>query len=301
MKHRMKYKFLAFLLCLVATLPGCGGGGGGGDGVSGGGGTGGGGATKTVSQFVSGAWLSGSRHIAFAGTDLYVANAGGNNVVKVDAAGNHASVLTISSPFGITAHGTDAYVTGTINGLSKSYLVANGSSLTPTCNCYGVAYDGTHMAYADQTGLTVNGVTTYPVKTFIGNQVYQTTQIASKPTGLTFYNTFLYVTRNEASTTGAIQKIDLTSNAVTDVAGSALFNRPNAIAVNPNNGDFYVVNDGDAKVLKISAGTVTVHLDASDGLCSPGGVAVGGDGLLYVSNSACPGGNGDGFILKASL
>ena len=111
----------------------------------------------------------------------------------------------------------------------------------------------------------------------------------------------MYVTRNESNVNGAIQKIDLTTNAVTDVAGSVLFNRPNAIAVNSSNGDFYVVNDGDGKVLKVSGGNVTVHLDSSNGLCSPGGVAVGGDGLLYVSNGACPSSNGDGFILKASL
>jgi DNA-binding beta-propeller fold protein YncE len=300
MKHRMKHQFSVILLFFATTLLGCGGGGGGG-GSSTGGGNVGGGSTKTVSQFVSGSWLSGSRHIAFAGTDLYVANAGADNVIRVNAAGSHTSVLSIASPFGITAYGNDVYVTGTIGGLSKSYLVANGSSLTPTCNCYGVAFDGIHMAYADQTGVSINGVTTYPVKTFIGNQLYQTTQITSKPTGLIFYNSFLYVTRNESSTSGAIQKIDLSTNAVTDVAGSTLFNRPNAIAVNSNNGDFYVVNDGDGKVLKVSGGNVTVHLDSSHGLCSPGGVAVGGDGLLYVSNGACPGGNGNGFILKASL
>ncbi len=300
MNSRMTYQTLAFSLLLVSALSGCGGGGGG-SGASDSNSNAGGNGTKTVSQFVSGSWLSGSRHIAFAGTDLYVANAGGSNVVKVNAAGSHSSVLSISSPFGITAYGNDVYVTGTIGGVSKSYLVANGSSVTPTCNCYGVAYDGTHMAYADQTGVNTNGTTTYPVKTFIGNQIYQTTQVAAKPTGLIFYNSFLYVTRNEASTSGAIQKIDLSNNAVTDVAGSPLFNRPNAIAVNSTNGDFYVVNDGDGKVLKISGGTVTVHLDATNGLCSPGGVAVGGDGLLYVSNGACPGGNGEGFILKASL
>lgn len=299
MKQRMQIKFSILLLLASAILTGCGGGGGG-EGTTGGGNVSGG-STRTVSQFVSGSWLSGSRHIAFAGTDLYVANAGGSNVVKVDSAGNHASVLSVASPFGITAYANDVYVTGTIGGLSKSYLVANGSSLTPICNCYGVAFDGTRMAYADQSGVNTNGVTTYPVKTFIGNALYQTTQIASKPTGLIFYNTFLYVTRNESSTSGAIQKIDLTTNAVTDVAGSVLFNRPNAIAVNSNNGDFYVVNDGDGKVLKVSGGNVTVHLDSSNGLCSPGGVAVGGDGSLYVSNGACPGGNGEGFILKASL
>jgi hypothetical protein len=296
----MTYPSLALSLLLLGALWGCGGGGGGGgapDSTSNAGGN----RTKTVSQFVSGSWLSGSRHIAFAGTDLYVANAGGSNVVKVDATGSHSSVLSIASPFGITANGTDVYVTGTIGGLSKSYLVANGSSVTPTCNCYGVAYDGTRMAYADQTGVNTNGTTTYPVKIFIGNQIFQTTQIAAKPTGLIFYNSFLYVTRNEASTSGAIQKINLSNNTVSDVAGSPMFNRPNAIAVNSTNGDFYVVNDGDGKVLKVSGGTVTVHLDASNGLCSPGGVAVGGDGLLYVSNSACPGGNGEGFILKASL
>ena len=306
MNPRMTYQSLALSLLLVSALLGCGGGGGGGgsggsasDSTNNAGGNG----TKIVSQFVSGSWLSGSRHIAFAGTDLYVANAGGSNVVKVNAVGNNSSVLSITSPFGITANGNDVYVTGTIGGVSKSYLVANGngSSVTPACNCYGVAYDGTRMAYADQTGVNTNGTTTYPVKTFIGNHLYQTTQIAAKPTGLIFYNSFLYVTRNEASTSGAIQKIDLSNNSVTDVVGSPLFDRPNAIAVNSTNGDFYVVNDGDGKVLKVSGGTVTVHLDASNGLCSPGGVAVGGDGLLYVSNSACPGGNGEGFILKASL
>lgn len=296
----MTHQSLALSLFLASFLCGCGGGGRGGGTSESTSNTGSNG-TKTVSQFVSGSWLSGSRHIAFAGTDLFVANAGGSNVVKIDSVGSHSSVLSITSPFGITAFGNDVFVTGTISGLSKSYLVANGSSDTPACNCYGVAYDGTRMAYADQTGVNTNGTTTYPVKTFIGNQIYQTTQIASKPTGLIFYNNFLYVTRNEASTTGAIQKINLLTNAVADVAGSPLFNRPNAIAVNSNNGDFYVVNDGDSKVLKISGGTVTVHLDATNGLCSPGGVAVGGDGLLYVSNGACIGGNGEGFILKASL
>ncbi len=299
----MNNKFLVSILLLVAaTLPGCGGGGGGGGGGgSSGGGGAGGGSGKTVTQFVSGSWLSGSKHIAFLGTDLYVANASGNNVVKIDGAGGHTSLLTITAPFGITAHGSDVFVTGTILGASKAYLVANGSSSTPTCNCYGLAYDGTQLSFVDQTGFNDGGVIKYPVKTYIAGALHRTTNIASKPTGVLFYNNFLYVTRNEATISGAIQKIDLTTNTVTDVVGSALFNRPNAIAVNSSNGDFYVVNDGDGKVLKVSGGAVTVHLDSSNGLCSPGGVAVGGDGLLYVSNGACPGGNGDGFILKASL
>ena len=294
---------LAPLFLLISVLLcGCGGGGGGGSSSGGGSGGGAGSGTTTVTTFAAGAWLTGSRHIAFLGTDLYVANAGGSNVLKINSSSQHTVVLSgITSPFGISASNGSVYVTGTVSGSSKAYLVANSAatSNTPACNCYGVAFDGTQLSYVDQTSQVNNGVTQYPVYTYSNGALLHTSWVSAKPTGLVFYNTMLYVTRYEASTSGAIQKIDLSTNSVTNVAGSSLFNRPNAIAVNPSNGDFYVVNDGDGKVLKVSGTQVTVHLDSTHGLCAPGGVAVGSDGYLYVSNdSTC---TGEGFITKATL
>ena len=278
-----------------ASLTGCGGGGGGGVDAGSGSGSGGAGGV-TVSRFVTDADLNGSRHIAFSGTDLYVAvdvpASASDKVLKFDSSGVKTTLVPsgsfsgITSPFGIAASGSDVYVSGTVSASQRIYLVANGSPANglPTCNCYGIAYDGTNLSYADQS--------TQSVYTYRGGASYRTNVVNFKPTGLVFYNSDLYVTRFDATTTGAIQKIDLTNNSVTNFAGSNLFKNPNAIAVDPATGNFYVVNDGDGKVLKISGGNVTVHLDSTNGLSSPAGVAVG-NGFLYVSNN--------GFILKASL
>lgn len=283
-------RLLSAALCF-ALLNGCGGGGGG---ASGGAGGSGGGGT-TVSTFVTDTDLNGSRHIAFLGTDLYVAadvdgsGLTAGKVLKFDNAGVKTTVVpsgtfnSINNPLGIAAHGSDVYVSGTSN-LTKVYLVADGTPKSPTCNCYGVAFDGTYLSFADQS--------TQTVYTYSNGVSYRTNLVNFKPTGLVFYNSDLYVTRFDASTTGAIQKIDLANNSVSNFSGSALFNNPNAITVDPATGNFYVVNEGDGKILKISAGSVTVHLDSSNGLNTPGGVAVG-NGYLYVSNN--------GFILKASL
>jgi DNA-binding beta-propeller fold protein YncE len=295
MLPHMLLKPLLLATISIALLNGCGGGGGG-DGGSGSGSVGAGAGVTTVSTFVTDADLSGSRHIAFSGSDLYVAvdvpASASDKVLKFDSAGVKTTLVPsgtfsgITSPFGIAASGSDVYVAGTVAASQRLYLVANGSPAAglPTCNCYGIAYDGTNLSYADQS--------TQSVYTYRGGALYRTNLVNFKPTGLVFHNSDLYVTRFDATTTGAIQKIDLANNSVANFAGSSLFNNPNAITVDPATGNFYVVNDGDGKVLKISGGNVTVHLDSSHGLNSPGGVAVG-NGFLYVSNN--------GFILKASL
>lgn len=316
MLTHMFYKSLLLAMISFASLTGCGGGGGGG--VDAGSGSGSGGAGGfTVTRFVTDADLNGSRHIAFSGTDLYVAvdvpASASDKVLKFDSSGVKTTLVPsgsfsgITSPFGIAASGSDVYVSGTKVGpnLKNVYLVANASSAERGgCNggdCYGVALGevniansiGVALSYVDQTPRNnVGAPTDYPIYTHRGGAIVRTTFVQSMPTGLVFYNRNLYVTRHQASTNGAIQKIELDTNTVSNFAGSSLFNGPNAIAVDQATGNFYVVNDGDGKVLKISGGNVTVHLDSTNGLSSPGGVAVG-NGFLYVSNN--------GFILKASL
>lgn len=304
----MKNKFLVSILLVAATLVGCGGGGDSGGGGSSGGGAGGG---LTISVFSAGGSLNGPRHMVFYNGDLYVANQGGNNVLKIDSQGAQTERLTgITNPIGLATDGADFYVSGSTGAGPGIYpFTVGGGALrarVAVCNnCYGLAATSTTWANGgpiysvDQSGNSVK------VYTSAGQRA--SLNVADKPTGLAFYNNSVFVTRFDVNLSVPISQV-AANDTVTDfgVSSNVLFNRPNGIAINPLNGDMYVVNEGVggvSGVLKVtSAGVVSQFLTAADGLCSATGVAISGS-ALYVSNGVCAAGTTAetrNYILKAS-
>jgi DNA-binding beta-propeller fold protein YncE len=248
--------------------------------------------------------------MVFYGSNLYVANQSGNNVISIDTSGNQTVKTTITNPIGITTDGDDFFVTGSVLGVPAIYPfpvggAVLGAAIAACTNCYGLAatpttWSGGGPVYSvDQSNNRVK------VSTSAGTRANLT--VADKPTGLAFYNNSVFVTRHDANNTVAISRVaanDTVTDFVTDT--NAMFNQPNGIAINAANGDMYVVNEGTAgasSVLKItSAGVVTQFLSTANGLCSATGVAINGS-ALYVSNGFCASGATAAqrnFILKAS-
>lgn len=302
----MKNIFLVLFLFVASTLGGCGGGGGGG----GGGSTPGGGGL-TVSVFSAGDRLNGPRHMVFYGGNLYVANQGGNNVLKIDSLGVQSQRLTgITNPIGLTTDGSDFFVSGTVAGTGQGifpFAVTDASVLRArfaACNCYGLVATPTTSVISSTGRLYAAEQTNNEVNVYrSGSVLLAHPSVADKPTGLGIFGTSVYVTRFDVTT---MTVIDAAYSPSTFVGPNALLNQPNGIAVNQTNGDMYVVNEGTggaSSVLKItSAGVVSQFLSASDGLCYATGVAISGN-ALYVSNGDCASGNTaaeKNFILKAS-
>jgi DNA-binding beta-propeller fold protein YncE len=308
----MKNKFLVSILSLVAaTLLGCGGGGGGGgsSGISDAGGVGGGGLS--ISVFSAGGSLNGPRHMVFYGGNLYVANQGGNNILMIDSLGNQTVRLTgITDPLGITTDGDDFFVSGTVAGIGQGvfpFTAAAGNlrARLATCNCYGLVatptiavINGSGRLYSVDQGGNV-------VKVYTSAGLRNSLVVGNGPTGLGFYNDIVYVTRNTAT----MSTVDVNDFAATfNVNDASLFTKPNGIAINPSNGDMYVVNErisAESNVLKVTAaGVVSEFLPAtpSSKLCNATGVAIK-DNALYISNGNCASGAtaaDKNYILKVS-
>lgn len=312
----MKNIFLVLFLFVASTLGGCGGGGGGGGGSGSGGTPGGGGLT--VSVFSAGDRLNGPRHMVFYGGNLYVANQGGNNVLKIDSLGVQSQRLTgITNPIGLTTDGSDFFVSGTVAGTGQGifpFAVTDASVLRArfaACNCYGLVATPTTSVISSTGRLYAAEQTNNEVNVYrSGSVLLAHPSVADKPTGLGIFGTSVYVTRFDVTT---MSVIDAAYSPSTFVGPNALLNQPNGIAVNQTNGDMYVVNEGTpgagkgtagaSTVLKItSAGVVSEFLSTSDGLCSATGVAISGN-ALYVSNGDCTAGATaaeKNYILKVS-
>lgn len=306
----MKNKFLAIVWLGLATLMGCGGGGGGSSIVVDTGGS----VVNPVTSFSRGNLLNGPVHMAFYGSDLYVVSNGNDKILKIDAAGVQTDLnVPIHLPLGLAFDPNVAgqmYVSAvsTGSGLPGVYPVRNLSSGHPTLD----------SSLVNQTGLNYYGITFANTVLYAVNQPSQVLMTGStpisligSPTGLLSANSYVYVTRNAVTGTGAdlwgVKKINANTQEVTNFASSALFNRPNAIVVNSATGEFYVANSGtpgdatSGRVLKVSADglTVTAFLTHANGVCAPAGLAING-GFLYVGNGPCTTG-GESFILKTQL
>lgn len=309
----MTNKFLAIVWLGLATLVGCGGGGGGGASMVV---DTGGSVVNPVTSFSRGNLLNGPAHMAFYGSDLYVVSNGNDKILKIDAAGVQTDLnVPVSSPLGIAFDPNTVgqmYVSAvsTGSGLPGVYPVRNLSSGHPTLDSSAV----------NQTSLNYYGITFANTVLYAVNQPSQVLRtpigsapiaLVGSPTALLSANSYVYVTRNAVTGTGAdlwgVKKINANTQEVTNFASSALFNRPNAIVVNAATGDFYVANSGtpgdatSGRVLKVSADglTVTSFLTHANGVCAPSGLAING-GYLYVGNGPCTTG-GESFILKTQL
>jgi DNA-binding beta-propeller fold protein YncE len=252
--------------------------------------------------------------MVFYGGNLYVANQLGNSILKIDSSGNQTVLLAsnrITAPIGIATDGVDFFVSGTNTITSEQgifpFPVAGnvlGASLA-TCNCYGLVatptiavINGSGRLYSVDQGGNV-------VKVYTSAGLRNSRVVGNGPTGLGFYNDIVYVTRNTAT----MSTVDVNDFAATfNVNDASLFTKPNGIAINPSNGDMYVVNErisAESNVLKVTAaGVVSEFLPAtpSSKLCNATGVAIK-DNALYISNGNCASGAtaaDKNYILKVS-
>ncbi len=199
-----------------------------------------------------------------------------------------------STPFGIATDGTSIYVTDTGNSTIRKVDIASGAvtTLAGTAGVSGSA-DGTGTAalFSLPIGIATDGTSLYVADT--GNYTIRKVDIASgtvttlagtagvsgsadgtgtaarffKAAGITLYGTILYVADTGNST---IRKIDISSGAVTTLAGAAgvsgtadgtggaaQFNRPAGVATDGTN--LYVADTGSSTIRKIiiSTGVVT--------------------------------------------
>jgi DNA-binding beta-propeller fold protein YncE len=254
--------------------------------------------------------------MVFYGGNLYVANQGGDNILMIDSSGNQTVRLTgITDPLGITTDGVDFFISGTNANTSVQGIypfpvagIVLGAALA-ACNCYGLVatptaavINGVGRLYSVEQGNNV-------VKVFNSAGLRSSPVVSDGPTGLGFYNDTVYVTRHSATLPTAISTV-----AVNDVStpftvnDASLFTNPNGIAINPSNGDMYVINEGTlgaSSVLKVTAaGVVSEFLPAtaSSKLCYATGVAIK-DNALYISNGNCASGATaaeKNYILKVS-
>jgi DNA-binding beta-propeller fold protein YncE len=327
LNHRMKNKFLVLCLLVSAALLGCGGGGGGAS--SGGGSQQNNGVTTTVDVFVSGAnsSLSYPKLMAFFGADLYVVDASSatspstGTVVKFSSSGaRQSSIGSFIDPVGI-AFFTDGttFVTGRKPIAGTGLLELNRSTGDITervvgINPYGIAVNTTNNAAIYVAAPSAG-------KVYIYNSAFSSigtvggVLVGNTPTALAFDSaqSKIYVTKNDGGSHG-VDQIDTTSVSSPAVAfaTSALFDKPNGIAVRNSPHEIYVVNTGttesQSSVLKISSdgATVTTFLSASNAahkLCSPIGAAINGNDL-YVVNGNCTSSPNNAYaraILKIAL
>lgn len=294
----LKVRSLGVLLFL--SMVGCGGGGGGGGGGSSGSSV----PAGTVTEFtVTGVAINSPKHLAFlpTGSDLYVANQAGNQILRIDANGQGAVYSTLTSPFGLAFFGANAtdpdvslyamatFNTGTGVGLASQFT----NPLKITVNGYGLAFTASKVYVADTSNsrLVVRDVPAWNNSS--------TVALGAQPVGVVYDgNDHIYASIQGSP--GAIKRYRISTNTVTDVnLGTVNLPLPNALTLDAS-GNLYVINKGDnngdgGTLVKIAnpsgIPTASELVGAGAGLCGGAGLAHR-DGYLYVSNGTCTEANG---------
>lgn len=304
----MKEKPTLLMFLLLLALTGCGGGGGGGGSndaaVV---------AAKTITLFDTGTvTLSLPKLMAFSGNGLLtVAVQGSDRVDTFDVnTGGRVSSFAVIDPIGVSVK------TDLITGAASVYYSAGsgiytngGSSVVSNVggNYYGLAFLSSTEFYVGN--ILGSGAVVKYTSASINPQV-TITGFSGFPSALIAHDGFIYATLTD----GNIAKIKPANATYTYVAWGA-FENPNGIAIE---GDYaYVANNGPnnngvggyISRIKMSDGTperfvsdsIGIWQTASQGFCSPTGLAVYG-GYLYVSNGTCPSNDGNkNKILKVKL
>ena len=280
----MKINHLSCFLttCALGLLVGCGGGGGGGVSY----------APGTVAQIWSSAHgLNFPKHLTFLDGNLYVANNGADNILKIDSSGSVTVYSTVGEPLGIAPSGGSLFVTGrntgtNLLGILQLMPAASAPNASIGANYYGLAFTASKAYVVDGSSVNIFNASTWAPA--------PTTSIAvtgSFHQALVANGTKLYV----SNTDGTISVIDTSTDTLSanlSFVGNP-FSRPNAMVLD-GSGSMYVANAGDgngdggyiSKVTLSNLDTSTFVNAAQVGLCGAAGLAISG-GYLYVSNGTC--------------
>jgi len=301
----MKYKFLAFLLCLVATLPGCGGGGGGG-------------ASsnpsvvpyeKTITSFSTTSHpLTAPKLMTFSGTGFLTVADSASVVTFNTASGSVVSNYVVTNPFGVAVKpgSNDVYYTGGSAGNQGVFLNGQQISIPNTgANLYGIAFTTAQDWYVAK----VAGSILIYQNTSQGNPASVPVP-GGLPSALVANNGLIYVSLSGPA--ASILSFDPANLGFTPLPWGT-FDFPNGMAID---GDYaYIANAGDLNGdngyisrVKISDGTKEVFASSSIGVwqttgvgfCGPSGLAIY-DKYLYVSNGTCTNAVNQNQILKIKL
>jgi len=306
----MKNKLTQLMFLLLLTLSGCGGG----SGSNTSNGASSTIAAKTITLFDTGAvTMSLPKLMAFSGNGLLtvaIQDSGRVDTFDVNT-GGRVSSFAVKDPIGVSVK-TDPLTgaasvyysagSGIYTGGDGSSVVANVSG-----NYYGLAFLSSTEFYVGN--ISGSGAVVKYTSASINPQA-TITGFSGFPSALIAHNGFIYATLTD----GKIAKINPANASYTYVAWGA-FENPNGIAID---GDYaYVANNGPNNNgvggyitrTKMSDGTserfvsdsTGIWQTASQGFCSPTGLAVYG-GYLYVSNGTCPSNDGNkNKILKVKL
>ena len=205
------------------------------------------GSTGTTDGAGASALFWGPISLAFAGSNLYIAELENARIRKLDTTTNTVSTITtaILKPYGITTDGTNLYV-ASYNTENKIYkipistgvpaVLAGNGTLASTDNAtgtsasfngpVGMATDGTNV-YVSEAGSAIRkvSISSGAVSTIAGlNSSTGTTDATgtsarfNQPIGMYCYGNYLYVADYANH---SIRKIDTSSLVVTTIAGSS--------------------------------------------------------------------------------
>jgi len=253
---------------------------------------------RIIESFSTRMYINEPKLMAFNNHVLYVANSGGNNVVKIDTSGqqslfNFDAGLSFSNPIGLSFNTSgELYVSFVLAGSATIRRFTSSGHQVPTFRAYsttghyGIVLDANNSLYQVDTtnGLIKDGVLIYGA----GNEGY-----ATGFAGVAQRNSLVYVTNQS---TNEIKVIDASNQVTTLQLSGKTLSRPHGLAFDTE-GNLFVVNYGsqsDGSISSVSklvitgqTAVVTEFASAdSAGLCASVGAAIG-DGFIYVSNGNC--------------
>ena len=216
--------------------------------------------------------------VAFDGAHIWVSNAKGGDVSKIDiATDKKEDVITGGqSPCGVAFDGKHIWVANrgsdsvgkidiTTNKVLKRVSIGGGTNPNP----YGVAFDGTHIWASIENNDSVSKIN------ITTNEVEDIVHVGNAPRGVAFDGTHIWVANNGDST---VSKIDITTDDV--VATISVGNAPHGVAFDGTH--IWITNTDSNSVSKIDIATNKVAATVPVGN-APHGIAFDGT-HIWVAN-----------------
>ena len=240
--------------------------------------------TDTVTEDVFG-----PTSLVLNGNDLYIAEAQGNKISKINITATTPTTPTdvfngLSKPTSLVLNGNDLYIAeelaGRISKIDISATVPVATTVITGLNYpVGLALNGNNLYIAEYYGHKISKIditSTTPTITDVVTGVYF-------PTKLALNGDYLYIAI-AGSSGKKISKIDITSTTPTiiDVV-AGLGNYPSGMTFNGN--DLYFCDSGESKISKIDiTSTTPTIIDVVTGLNYPVGLFLNGN-VLYIAIS----------------